>query len=156
MKEKLIILRNLLYFVIISLSVHAQGKFTAVDYNNADSLVDSFDKKVFHSVQRVNWVEGKPIFWYSTLTAQGREFWTVNGEKLTKEKLFETEFLLAELFKITGKSVKNEDFSPGNPKLSADGNLFTFQVDTLLFEWNRAKCELKKTGTKPPEKPRKY
>jgi len=134
----------------------SQKVFTASDYNKADSIVDLFNKKVFHSVQKVNWVEGKPIFWYSTLTAQGKEFWTVNAEKLSKEKIFETDKLVRQLSELIKKPVKNEEFSPVDAKLSPDGKLFSFQMDTLLFEWIRTKNELKKTGTKPLNKPEGY
>lgn len=142
--------------VIYSQIAFSQKTFTAADYKQADSLVDVFGKKIFHSVQRVNWVEGKPVFWYQTLAPSGKEFWTVNAEKLSKEKLFETDILLGQLSKIIGKPVTNSDFSPLNPKLSIDYKLFSFQMDTLLFEWNRAKKELKKTGTKSFEKPDEY
>jgi len=134
----------------------AQKVFTASDYNKADSIVDLFNKKVFHSVQKVNWIEGKPIFWYSTLTAQGKEFWTVNAEKLSKEKIFETDKLVRQLSELIKKPVKNEEFSPVDAKLSPDGKLFSFQMDTLLFEWIRTKNELKKTGTKSLDKPDGY
>lgn len=134
----------------------SQKVFTSSDYNKADSMVDLFNKKVFHSVQKVNWVEGKPIFWYSTLTAQGKEFWTVNAEKLSKEKIFETGKLVRQLSELIKKPVKNEEFSPVDAKLSPDGQLFSFQMDTLLFEWIRTKNELKKTGTKPMAKPEGY
>ena len=116
----------------------------------------AFSQKVFHAVQKVNWVEGKPVFWYSTLTVNGKEFWTVNAEKLSKLKLFNTDTLVRQLSELLHKPVKNEEFSPVDPKLSTDNITFTFQMDTLLFEWNRSKNELKKTGSKPPEKPEEY
>ena len=151
---------RLLIFLIlaffISQNVFSQKVFTSDDYKQADSVVDLFNKKVFHTVQKVNWVDGKPVFWYSTLTPQGKEFWTVNAEKLSKEKLFETDKLVHQLSELTGRPVKNEEFSPVNPKLSTDGKLFTFQMDTLLYEWNRAKNALKKTGSKPIDKPEGY
>ena len=135
-------------FAFISSATFSQKVFNVSDYMQADSLADLFNKKVFHSVQKVNWVEGKPIFWYSTLTPQGKEFWTVNAEKLSKEKIFETDNLVHQLSELIKKPVKNEEFSPVDAKLSADGKLFSFQMDTLLFEWIRTKNELKKTGTK--------
>ena len=141
---------------LFSSLVSAQKVFTPFDYKQADSLVDLFSKKVFHSAQNVNWVEGKPVFWYSTFTPEGKEFWSVNAEKLSKEKLFETDRLVRQLSKLINKPVGNDEFSPVDPKLSADGKLFTFQMDTLLFEWNRTKNELKRTGTKPLDKPEGY
>jgi len=144
------------FAISFSSATFAQKVFTTSDYKQADSLVDLFNNKVFHAIQKANWVEGKPVFWYSTLTAKGKEFWTVNAEKLNKEKLFETDKLVRQLSVLTKKPVKNEEFSPVNPKLSADTKLFTFQIDTLLFEWNRIKNELIKTGTKPLEKPEGY
>lgn len=141
---------------LISAFASAQKVFTAGDYNRADSIVNLFSKKVFHTVQKVNWVKDKPIFWYTTLTETGKEFWTVNAEKLSKEKIFETDTLVRQLSVMTKKPVINEDFSPVNPRLSADGNVFAFQMDTLLFEWNRTKTELKLTGSKPLDKPEGY
>lgn len=144
------------FAISLASATYAQKVFTTTEYKQADSLADLFNKKVFHTVQKVNWVEGKPVFWYSTLTEKGKEFWTVNAEKLSKEKLFDTDKLVRQLSELTGKPVKNEDFFPVNPKLSADSKTFIFQVDTLLFEWNRAKNELKKTGVKPLGKPEGY
>jgi len=141
---------------LISAFASAQKVFTAGDYNRADSIVNLFSKKVFHTVQKVNWVKDKPIFWYTTLTETGKEFWTVNAEKLSKEKIFETDTLVRQLSDMTKKPVINVDFSPVNPRLSADGNVFAFQMDTLLFEWNRTKTELKLTGSKPLDKPEGY
>jgi len=143
-------------FAFISPATFSQKVFSVNDYMQADSLSDHFNKKVFHSVQKVNWVEGKHIFWYSTLTPQGKEFWTVNAEKLSKEKIFETDILVHQLSELIKKPVKNEEFSPVDAKLSADGKLFSFQMDTLLFEWIRTKNELKKTGTKHPDNPVRY
>ena len=156
-------MNNFFRFLVISAftllsaqNAFSQKVFTAGDYKQADSLVDSFGKKVFHSVPKVNWVDGKPVFWYQTLTPSGKEFWTVNAEKLTKEKLFETDNLVGQLSKLLAKPVKKDEFFPLDPKLSADYKLFAFQIDTLLFEYNRVKKELKKTGTKPAEKPEGY
>ena len=143
-------------FAFISPATYSQKVFSVNDYMQADSLSDHFNKKVFHSVQKVNWVEGKHIFWYSTLTPQGKEFWTVNADKLSKEKIFETDNLVRQLSELIKKPVKNEEFSPVDAKLSADGKLFSFQMDTLLFEWIRTKNELKKTGTKHPDNPVRY
>lgn len=143
-------------FAFISPATFSQKVFSVNDYMQADSLSDHFNKKVFHSVQKVNWVEGKHIFWYSTLTPQGKEFWTVNADKLSKEKIFETDNLVRQLSELIKKPVKNEEFSPVDAKLSADGKLFSFQMDTLLFEWIRTKNELKKTGTKHPDNPVRY
>ena len=143
-------------FAFISPATYSQKVFSVNDYMQADSLSDHFNKKVFHSVQKVNWVEGKHIFWYSTLTPQGKEFWTVNADKLSKEKIFETDILVHQLSELIKKPVKNEEFSPVDAKLSADGKLFSFQMDTLLFEWIRTKNELKKTGTKHPDNPVRY
>ncbi len=142
--------------IFFSQYAFSQKVFSPGDYKRADSLADLFNKKVFHSVQKVNWVEGKPIFWYSTLTMNGKEFWTVNAEKLIKERIFKTDSLLIQLSDLMKKPFKNEDFSPVNPKLSGDANLFTFQVDTSLFAWDRSKKELKMTGTKPLDKPEGY
>jgi hypothetical protein len=146
----------LVLVTLISAFASAQRVFTASDYTKADSIVNLFSKKVYHTVQKVNWVKDKPIFWYTTLTETGKEFWMVNAEKLSKEKIFETDTLVHQLSEITKKPVKNEDFSPVNPVLSADGNVFAFQIDTLLFEWNRTKKELKRTGSKPLDVPEGY
>ena len=100
---------------------------------------------MFHAVQKVNWVEGKPVFWYSTLTVSGKEFWAVNAEKLSKEKIFNTDTLVRQLSELLHKTFKNEEFSPVDPKLSADNITFTFRMDTLLFEWNRTQNKLKTT-----------
>ena len=143
-------------FAFISSATFSQKVFNVRDYMQADSLADLLNKKVYHSVQEVNWVEGKPIIWYSTLTPRGKEFWTVNAEKLSKEKIFETDNLVHQLSELIKKPVKNEEFSPVDAKLSADGKLFSFRMDTLLFEWIRTKNELKKTGTKHPDKPDGY
>ena len=134
----------------------AQKSFTPADYQRADSLVDIFGKTVYHAVQGVSWDENNPYFWYSTLTPGGREFWAVYAEKSKKEKLFETGRLIPQLSEIMKKPVKNEDFVPVKGTLSPDGKLFTFQFDTILFEWNRLKNTLKKTGFKPKNKPEGY
>lgn len=146
----------LVFFAFFSSATFSQRVLTPTDYKQADSLAELFNKKVFHTGQKVNWVESKPVFWYSTVTITGKEFWTVNAEKLSKEKLFETDKLVRQLSELIKKPVKNEDFSPIDAKLSVDSKLFSFQIDTLLFEWNRAKGELKKTGTKPKDKPEGY
>ncbi|MDO9254942.1 MAG: DPP IV N-terminal domain-containing protein [Bacteroidales bacterium] len=144
------------FAIFFSQYTFSQKVFTPADYEQADSLADLFNKKVFHSVQKVNWVKDKPVFWYSTLTMNGKEFWTVNAERLTKERIFKTDSLLLQLTDMTKKPVKNEDFSPVHPKLSGDANLFTFQMDTMLFAWDRSKKELKLTGSKPVDKPEGY
>jgi len=143
-------------FALISFTAFSQKVFKASDYIQADSLADLFSKKVFHSVQNVKWVEDKPVFWYSTFTLHGREFWTVNAEKLSKEKIFETDKLVGQLAELIKRPVKSDEFIPLDANLSSDGKVFSFQTDTLLFEWSRTKNELKKTGTKRPDKPAGY
>jgi dipeptidyl aminopeptidase/acylaminoacyl peptidase len=144
------------FFAFFSSASYSQKVFNISDYQQADTLADSFNKTVFHSVQRVNWVEGKPVFWYSTLTQQGNEFWTVDAEKLSKEKIFETDSVVRQLSDLIKRPVKNDGFSPVNGRLSPDGRVFTFQIDTLLFEWSRTNNELKKTGTRRSNRPAGY
>ena len=85
--------------IFFSQYAFSQKVFSPGDYKRADSLADLFNKKVFHSVQKVNWVEGKPIFWYSTLTMNGKEFWTVNAEKLIKERIYLKQILCLSSFR---------------------------------------------------------
>jgi dipeptidyl aminopeptidase/acylaminoacyl peptidase len=142
--------------MLLSTPLIAQLQFAAADYNRSDSLVGTFNKFVYHAVRDFHWVEGKPVFWYSTNTISGKEFWTVNAEKQSKEKLFETDKLVKQLSELTKTTITNKDFSPLHASLSAEGKLFVFQFDTMLFEWNRVKNTLKKTGTKSREKPEGY
>lgn len=146
----------LTFFLFLPSSVLPQKVFTSNDYKHADSLVDLFNKNLFHAVQKVNWVDSLPVFWYSTLTANGKQFWYINAETLKKEKIFDTDTLVQQLSELLGKQVKNEAFAPLKPKLSMDDSTFHFQIDTLLFEWSIASKTLKKTGTKPLEKPEGY
>lgn len=141
---------------VFSFVATAQKSFTSADYQRADSLVDVFGKSVYHAVQGVSWDDKNPYLWYSTLTPGGMEFWAVYTEKLKKEKLFETGKLVQQLSEIMKKPVKNDEFAPVKGTLSADGKLFTFQFDTILFEWNRLKNTLNKTGTIPKSKPEGY
>lgn len=142
--------------IFFSAAVSAQKSFTPTDYQRADSLTDLFGKSVYHAVQGIKWDDNNQYFWYSTHTPEGKEFWVVYAEKQKKEKLFETGKLVQQLSEIMKKPIKKEDFAPVNGTLSADGKLFAFQVDTMLFEWNRPKNSLKKTGTKPKSKPEGY
>ena len=85
-------LQVLCVLILLSSNVFAQKIFTVNDYKKADSLVDLFGRNMFHTVQKVNWVDGRPVFWYSTLTANGKQFWYVNAETLKKEKIFDVFF----------------------------------------------------------------
>ena len=150
------LLLTLCAVIVFFAAASAQKSFTPSDYQRADSVADVFGKSVYHAVQGINWDENNPYFWYQTLTPEGKEFWVVYAEKLKKEKLFETGKLVQQLSDIVKKPVKNEEFAPVNGTLSADGKLFAFQVDTILFEWNRLKNTLKKTGTKAKNNPDGY
>lgn len=144
-----------LAFYCITLLSYAQQHYTPADYKRIDSLVGTFNKNVFYSVNDVKWVENNQVFWYSTRTPQGIERWMVTATQLKKEKIFESEKLLKQLSTIVKKQVNNDEFTPFNEKISSDGLIYSFQVDTNLFEWNRKKSILTKTGSKvrPAQEP---
>jgi dipeptidyl aminopeptidase/acylaminoacyl peptidase len=134
----------------------AQKAFTTLDYSRADSLTATFNDKVFNEVNRVSWVPGKPFLWYETKTREGKEFFLVDVDKKRKTQLVEWSKFLPKLNAAAKQDYTRSKLPIRRAELTDDMKTFKFQTDTMMWEWDRVKNELKYAGKAPDEKPREY
>ncbi len=86
----------------ITTGLMAQGRLA--DYERAFGLRERFQKAALNVVDRVEWVEKTPRFWYRVSVAGGFRFMVFDAEKLSKEPAFDHEKLAAVLSKaVPGK-----------------------------------------------------
>lgn len=96
-------------FILIALSTtNTFSQLTADDYLRADSA-DTFGKLVYNAFLTPTWVESTSSFWYEVQTRRGKEYFLVDGVKLTRKPAFDHFKLAERLSKETGKEYKPFD-----------------------------------------------
>src|SRR3954453_13696097 len=88
-----------------SLSLSAQQKFTAADYQRAEKLMTyNTAPLVYRSGVRPTWIAGER-FWYRVTTPEGAEFVLVDPAKGTRAPAFDHAKLAAALGTAAGRTM---------------------------------------------------
>jgi dipeptidyl aminopeptidase/acylaminoacyl peptidase len=149
-------MKQQLFFIIflyLSLISSAQkADFKAAEKFREDNLTTRYgDLEV-----DANWLEESDIFWYSFKTSAGRNFYYVNAALRSKQPLFESRYIAAELRKITNHPYNELDLPIKEIKFEKKStNKFTFVAGSLKFLFDRSNQKLilldtiEKTKRKP-------
>jgi dipeptidyl-peptidase 4 len=128
MKKSLLSLIFSIFSVLTAISQKAD--FKAAEKFRADNLTPKYgDLSVAPT-----WIEESDIFWYSFKTSAGKSYFYVNALLRTKQPMFDSRYMAAELRKITHHPYNELDLPIKEIKFEKKSTTkFTFQVDSLKF-----------------------
>jgi dipeptidyl-peptidase 4 len=127
-------MKHLLLFLTllcISFFIKAQkADFRAAEKFREDNLVTKYgDLEV-----SANWIEESDIFWYSYKNSAGKNYYYVNAATRTKQLMFDSRYMAAELHKITHHPYNELDLPIKEIKFEKKSTTkFTFVVDPVKF-----------------------
>jgi dipeptidyl-peptidase-4 len=146
---------RLIFLILLSFSVLSPAQkadFKAAEKFREENLAPKYgDLEVM-----AHWIGDNDIFWYSFKTSAGRNFYYVNAPAKSKQLLFDSRFMAAELNKITKHPYNELDLTVKEIKFEKKSTTrFTFVVGSLkfLFDMSTQKLVLMdtikkaKTGT---------
>ncbi len=133
-------------------SIAQKGDFKTAEKFREENLTPKYgDLEV-----KANWIEESDIFWYSFKTSAGRIFYYVNAATRSRQPMFDSRFMVAELRKITHHPYNELDLPINDIKFEKKSlTKFTFAVGSIRFLFDISSQKLvqldtiKKTKRKP-------
>ena len=130
-------MKYLLLFVILwtfSFFLTAQkADFKAAEKFRGDNLTTKYGDLAVNA----NWIEESDIFWYSFKTSAGKNFYYVNAATRSKQAMFESKYMAAELHKLTHHPYNDLDLPIKDIKFEKKSTTkFSFVVDSMRFNFD--------------------
>jgi len=139
--------------LVLSLFTTAQkADFKAAEKFRADNLIPKYGDLAVNA----SWIEESDIFWYSFKTSAGKNFYYVNAATRSKQLMFESKYLAAELRKLTHHPYNDLDLPLKDIKFEKKNTTrLTFVVDSMKFIFDIAtqKLAIKDSVWKEKKKP---
>ncbi len=82
------------------------------------------------------WIEDTNRFWYPYETPDGQFWYMVNAEEETKKPLFDRKKMAAQLSNTFNKTFNYKDLDLNDFEYDVNKGLFTFQIDSINFEYD--------------------
>jgi dipeptidyl aminopeptidase/acylaminoacyl peptidase len=149
-------MKYLLLFVILlpfSFFLTAQkADFKAAEKFRGDNLIPKYGDLAVNA----NWIEESDIFWYSFKTSAGKKFYYVNAATRSKQPMFESKYMAAELHKLTHHPYNDLDLPIKDIKFEKKSTTkFSFVVDSMRFNFDISlqKLTIKDSIWKEKKKP---
>jgi dipeptidyl-peptidase 4 len=139
-------------FLISFLLIAQKADFKAAEKFRADNLTPKYGDLAVNA----NWIEESDIFWYSFKTSYGKNFYYVNAANKSKQPMFESKYMAAELRKLTHHPYNDLDLPIKDIKFEKKSiTKFTFVVDSTKFNFDIStqKLTIKDTLWKEKKKP---
>jgi dipeptidyl aminopeptidase/acylaminoacyl peptidase len=149
MKRFLFCLIPLSFSFIISAQ---KADFKAAEKFRSDNLTPKYGDLAVSP----NWIEESDFFWYSYKTSAGKNYYYINAATKTKQPMFESRYMAAELRKLTHHPYNDLDLPLKDIKFEKKSTTkFTFVVDStrFLYDITTQKLALKDTLWKEKKKP---
>ena len=127
-------MKRLLFFLLpLSFSLLVSGQ--KADFKSAEKFrADNLTPKIGDLAVNPNWIEESDIFWYSFKTSSGKNFYYVNAATRSKQPMFESKYMAAELRKLTHHPYNDLDLPIKDIKFEKKSTVkFTFVVDSMKF-----------------------
>jgi dipeptidyl-peptidase 4 len=144
----------LLAMAILTLGLNAQkADFRAAEKFRSANLAP----KVGDLTVKANWINETNRFWYSYKTSAGKNFYYVDADLKSKKMLFDSRYMAAEVHKLTHRPYNELDLPIKNIEFEKKSSTrFTFQIDSLRFQYDmlNSKLIIKDTVPKEKDKPR--
>ena len=127
---------TLLYFFVV---FSQKADFKAAEKFRGDNLTSRYgDLSV-----SATWIEESDIFWYSFKTSAGKNYYYVNASARSKQLMFDSRYMAAELRKLTNHPYNDLDLPIKELKFEKKStSKFTFQVDSIKFLYDMTSQKL--------------
>ncbi|MDX2413649.1 MAG: DPP IV N-terminal domain-containing protein [Bacteroidales bacterium] len=128
-------LLSIFLFVIISMHF---GYSQKADFKTAEKFKSSnMSVKVGDLSVRSNWIHEYNRFWYSYKTSSGKNYYYVNGDTKSKQLLFDSRYMAAEIHKLLHKPFNELDLPIKKLEFEKkSSSKFTFEIDSIKFLYN--------------------
>jgi dipeptidyl-peptidase-4 len=149
MKHRFLFLIVLIFPLILTAQ---KGDFAAAEKYRGDNLTPKYGDLAVNA----NWIEESDIFWYSFKTSAGKNFYYVNAATRSKQPLFDSKYMAAELRKLTHHPYNELDLPVKDIKFEKKSTTkLTFMVDSIKFnfDFTTQKVTIKDTVGKEKKKP---
>jgi dipeptidyl aminopeptidase/acylaminoacyl peptidase len=149
MKRFLFCLIPLSFSFIISAQ---KADFKAAEKFRSDNLTPKYGDLAVSPT----WIEESDIFWYSFKTSAGKNYYYVNAATKTKQSMFESRYMAAELRKLTHHPYNDLDLPLKDIKFEKKSlTKFTFVVDStrFLYDITTQRLAIKDSVWKEKKKP---
>ena len=141
------------FLLAVSIISFAQkADFKAAEKFRGDNLIPKYGDLAVNA----NWIEESDIFWYSFKTSAGKNFYYVNAATRSKQPMFESKYMAAELHKLTHQPYNDLDLPIRDIKFEKKSTTkFSFVVDSMRFNFDIAsqKLTIKDSIWKEKKKP---
>jgi dipeptidyl aminopeptidase/acylaminoacyl peptidase len=136
---------SLLFLFLCAIIGTAQkADFKAAEKFRADNLTPKYGDLSVNP----GWIEESDIFWYSFKTSTGKNFYYVNAALKSKQPMFDSRYMAAELRKLTHHPYNELDLPIKDIKFEKKSvSKFTFMVDSIkfMFDMTNQKLDIKDT-----------
>jgi dipeptidyl aminopeptidase/acylaminoacyl peptidase len=128
------------FLLAVSIISFAQkADFKAAEKFRGDNLIPKYGDLAVNA----NWIEESDIFWYSFKTSAGKNFYYVNAATRSKQPMFESKYMAAELHKLTHHPYNDLDLPIRDIKFEKKSTTkFSFVVDSMRFNFDIASQRL--------------
>lgn len=127
-------MKHLLFFIIaVSLSIFTNAQ--KADFKAAEKFSEENLTSKYGDLDVVgNWIEESDIFWYSFKSSAGRNYYYVNAATKSKQLMFDSRYMAAELRKLTFHPYNELDLPIKEIKFEKKStSKFTFVVGPIKF-----------------------
>jgi dipeptidyl-peptidase 4 len=148
--KRLWLIQFLLALTLISIAQKAD--FKAAEKFRGDNLVPKYGDLSVNA----NWIEESDFFWYSYKTSEGKNYYYVNAATKSKQSMFESKYMAAEIHKLIHHPYNDLDLPLKEIKFEKKSTTkFTFVVDStkFLFDITSQKLTIKDSVWKEKKKP---
>jgi len=121
-----------------------KADFKAAEKFRADNLTPKYGDLSVNP----NWIEESDFFWYSFKTSSGKNYYYVNAALRSKQPMFDSRYMAAELRKLTHHPYNELDLPIKDIKFEKKSTTkFTFVIDSIKFKFDitNQKLEIKDT-----------
>jgi dipeptidyl aminopeptidase/acylaminoacyl peptidase len=137
---------------MLGIKINAQQK---ANFEQALKFTPDKVTKLTGSITLIpQWLKNEDMFWYSYQTPAGKNWYLVDADKKTRKTLFDQEDMASQLAEIFKKPFNSKDLPLNDFKYDKDKKLFTFNVDSVKFNFDQRNKKLFKLDSlkKEPDK----
>ena len=146
-----------LSFLTVLLAISQFSNAQKADFKSAEKFRgDNLTPKYGDLAVTANWIEESDIFWYSFKTSAGKNYFYVNAATKSKQPMFESKYMAAELHKLVHHPYNDLDLPIKDIKFDKKSTTkFTFIVDSTRFKFDiiTQKLSIKDSLWKEKKKP---
>ncbi|MEC7584562.1 MAG: DPP IV N-terminal domain-containing protein [Planctomycetota bacterium] len=134
-----------LALVLLATPLLAQDPTTKANYKQATKFSSSFlSKFVYDSSVTPGWIGETDCFWYRFRTSDGRHYWLVDADALTKVPLFDHDLMAARLSELLETPIDAEAIDLSGIEFDESGNEMKFVAKGWNFTYDRTTASLEK------------